>query len=135
MIVDESPRIREAVWEKLLSNLASGPICVLGRGAPEDLYDDPVLERTVRAGYEEGMAVAAAMGCPVKVDIDSQLAHGRAMSHKPSILQDLEQGRPMEIDGIYGAALELARIAGIATPALDLLVALTKVRARAAGLY
>lgn len=135
MAVDEAPRIRDAVWEKLLSNLASGPVCVLGAAAPRDLYGDPAIEAAVRASYAEGMAVAAAMGCSVGLDIDSQIAHGRAMAHRPSILQDLDIGRPMEIDGIYGSALALARMAGVATPWLDLLVALTRVRARAAGLY
>ena len=79
--------------------------------------------------------MAAAMDCPVSVDVDAQIRHGLAMAHKPSILQDLELGRPMEIDGIYGAALELARLAGVATPTLDRLVALVRVRARVAGLY
>ena len=57
------------------------------------------------------------------------------MAHRPSILQDLQLGRPMEIDGIYGTTLELARMAGVATPVLDRLVALVRVRARMAGLY
>ncbi len=57
------------------------------------------------------------------------------MTHRPSILQDLELGRPMEIDGIYGTALDLARLAGVATPTLDMMVALMTVRARMAGLY
>ena len=57
------------------------------------------------------------------------------MDHKPSILQDLELGRPMEIDGLFDAPLVLARIAGVATPTLDLLVALCKLRARPSGLY
>jgi 2-dehydropantoate 2-reductase len=99
------------------------------------LYGDAAIERAVRASYAEAMAVAAAMGCPVTVDVEAQLAHGRAMAHRPSILQDLELGRRMEIDGIYGAALALARLSGVATPVLDRLVALVKVRARAAGLY
>ena len=58
-----------------------------------------------------------------------------AMDHKPSILQDLELGRRMEIDGMFDAPLALARLAGVPTPTLDLLVALCKIKARAAGLY
>jgi len=57
------------------------------------------------------------------------------MDHKPSILQDLEMGRPMEVDAIFDAPLALARMAGVAAPTLELLVALCKLRARAAGLY
>ncbi len=135
LIVDESPRIRDAVWAKLMGNLAVGPVSVLGGAAPKDMYGDPAIERVVRACYGEGMALAAAMGCPVAVDVDEQVAHGRAMSHRPSILQDLELGRRMEIDGIYGTTLDLARLAGVETPVLDRLVALMRVRARMAGLY
>jgi 2-dehydropantoate 2-reductase len=133
--VDETARIRDAVWAKLLGNLAMGPVCVLGGAAAKDVYGEPAVERAVRASFAEGMAVAASLGCAVEVDVDAQIAHGRAMAHRPSILQDLELGRPMEIDGIYGAALDLARLAGVATPELDRLVALVKVRAREAGLY
>ncbi len=133
--VEQTPRIRDALWQKLLSNLAVGPVCVLGAMAPKDLFGEPAIQQAVRACFAEGMAVAAAMDCPVSVDVDAQIRHGLAMAHKPSILQDLELGRPMEIDGIYGAALELARLAGVATPTLDRLVALVRVRARVAGLY
>ncbi len=134
-LVDESTRIRDVVWQKLVGNLANGPPAVLGAAAPKDYATEPAIERVVRACFAEGLAIAAAMGCRVEVDVDSQVAHLRAMAHRPSILQDLELGRPMEIDGIYGSALELARLAGVATPTLDMLVALMKVRARMAGLY
>ncbi len=133
--VDETARIRDALWQKLLSNLATGPVSVLGGVAPKDLFADPAIQYAVRRCFEEGGALAAAMGCPVSVNIDAQIRHGLAMAHKPSILQDLELGRPMEIDGIYTAALALARLAGVPTPTLDRLVALMIVRARAAGLY
>lgn len=75
------------------------------------------------------------LGCAPAVDVDRAPGFSRKMTHRPSILQDLDLGRPMEIDGIYGATLELARLGGVATPVLDLLVALVKLRARAAGLY
>ncbi|MBC7635580.1 MAG: hypothetical protein H7251_08250 [Acetobacteraceae bacterium] len=55
------------------------------------------------------------------------------MSHHPSILQNLDLGRLMKIDWIYGATLELARLGGVATPVVDLLVTLAKSCARAAG--
>jgi 2-dehydropantoate 2-reductase len=134
-LVDESPRIRDVLWQKLVGNLASGPAAVLGAVAPKDYSVEPAVERAVRASYAEGLAIAAAMGCRPEVDVDSQIEHGRAMTHRPSILQDLELGRPMEIDGIYGTALDLARLAGVATPTLDMMVALMTVRARMAGLY
>jgi 2-dehydropantoate 2-reductase len=84
---------------------------------------------------EEAQAVANALGAHPSANHDKRIAHGRNLDHKPSILQDLELGRPMEIDGIFDAPLELARMVGVPTPTLDLLVAMAKVRARAAGLY
>ena len=135
MLADETADIRTALWTKLLMNLSSGPIAVLTSSAPKDYAPDPACEVAVRAIYAEGMAVAAAFGRAPVVDVDRALGFSRKMTHRPSILQDLDLGRPMEIDGIYGATLDLARLAGVATPMLDLLVALVKLRARAAGLY
>ena len=133
--VDETPRIRHALWQKLLGNLALGPVCVLGAAAPCDVLADPAIQQAVRDSYAEAMALAAAMGQPATLDVDAQISHGQAMAHRPSILQDLERGRPMEVAGVYDAALALARLAGVATPMLDRLVVLVRVRARAAGLY
>ena len=67
------------------------------------------------------------------MDVARALGFSRKMTHRPSILRDLDPGRPMEINGIYGATLELARLGGVATPVIDLLVTLAKLRARAAG--
>lgn len=133
--MDLTPRIRDAIWSKLLMNLCSGPFSVLGQAAPKDIHADPVLVDAVRAVIAEGLAVAAALGCAPTIDVERQIAAGRKMTHRPSILQDLDLGRPMEIDGIFAAPLELARLCGVATPTLDMLVALMKVRAREAGLY
>jgi len=135
MIADETADIRTAIWTKLLMNLSSGPLAVLTSSAPKDYAFDPSCEAAIRALYAEGLAVATAFGCAPAVDVDRALGFSRKMTHRPSILQDLDLGRPMEIDGIYGATLELARLGGVATPTLDLLVALVKLRARAAGLY
>ena len=112
-----------------------GPVCVLGAAAPCDVLADPAIQQAVRDSYAEAMALAAAMGQPATLDVDAQISHGQAMAHRPSILQDLERGRPMEVAGVYDAALALARLAGVATPMLDRLVVLVRVRARAAGLY
>jgi 2-dehydropantoate 2-reductase len=131
--VDETPVIRDWIWTKLLMNLASGPFSVLTRSAPKDIYAEPAALAAARAVALEGAAIAAALGCTVQGDIEAQLAAGQSMTHKPSILQDLEAGRPMEIATILEAPLALARQAGVATPVLDMLVALVRLRAAAAG--
>ncbi|HEY2132491.1 MAG TPA: ketopantoate reductase C-terminal domain-containing protein, partial [Acetobacteraceae bacterium] len=135
MEAEVTPRIRDAIWSKLALNLASGPIAVLTQSTPLRSLPEPACESAVRRIYAEAEAVAAALGCKATIDADWQIARSRGSLHKASILQDLELGRPMEIDGIYESPLELARRAGVETPTLDLLVALVKVRARVAGLY
>jgi 2-dehydropantoate 2-reductase len=130
-----TPRIRDAVWSKLLGNITTGPLSILTQSAVRDFGSDPVCVAALRATYAEGQAVAAALGCAAPDHLDALLRTVATMTHKPSILQDLERGRPMEVDSIYISMLDLARLAGVATPTLDMLVALTRLRARAAGLY
>lgn len=133
--VEVSPRIRDAVWAKLLLNLGSGPLGVLGAAAPRDFYAEPACREATRAVLAEAAALAAAMGCVVVPDVEGQIRQGAGSGHKTSILQDLEASQPMEIDALYTVPLQMARAAAVATPMLDLLVGLVRVRARAAGLY
>jgi 2-dehydropantoate 2-reductase len=119
----------------LLGNLGNAPMAVLTQVSIRDLFQEPECVAAARRVMQEAAAVANALGAKPDADHDKRIAHGRSLDHKPSILQDLELGRPMEIDGIFDAPLELARMVGVATPTLDLLVAMVKVRARAAGLY
>lgn len=127
--------IRDEIWNKLLNNLASGSLGVLSQAAISQVYQEPACIEAARRIMHEGVAVATSLGAKPNLEHDKRLARGRTMDHKPSILQDLELGRPMEIDGIFGSVLELARMTDVPTPTLDLVVALMKVRARGAGLY
>jgi 2-dehydropantoate 2-reductase len=126
--------IRTEIWAKLLGNLGSGPLCVLTRLGVRDTYADPILREAAWRSAEEGRAIAAALGRPLPPAASERIRNA-AMAHKPSILQDLELGRPMELDTLFALPLQLARIAGVPTPQLDLLVALAKQVARAEGLY
>ena len=131
-----TPSIRTEIWTKLMSNLAGGTLAVLTGAAPKAVYAEPAAEAAARAVMHESAAIATALGCNMsRIDPEEKIANGRSMDHKPSILQDLELGRPMEVDGMFDAPLTLARMAGVATPTLDLLVALCKTRAHSAGLY
>lgn len=129
-----SPDIRREVWMKLLGNLAGGPLCVLTRRGLRDTISDPVIRAAAFRSAEEGRAIAAALGRDLPVEQSQRVANA-TMAHKPSILQDLELGRPMEIDSLFALPLKLARLVGVETPQLDLLVALMKQAARAKGLY
>jgi 2-dehydropantoate 2-reductase len=127
--------IRSAVWSKLMLNMAGGPIAVLTTASGKVNLLEPAIETAVREIYAEAEAIARALGCDPVFNAEASLAGSRKTSHKPSILQDLELGRPMEVATIFDAPLQLARLAGVATPTLDLIVALARTRAKAAGLF
>ncbi len=127
--------IRTEVWAKLLNNLGNGPICLLTRKNIRDSYQDPVVRAAAVRVVEEGLAIAAAYGRPVPATAESRIALSADIPHKPSILQDLEAGRPMEIPTLFHAPLRLAREAGVTAPTLELTVALATQAAEAAGLF
>ncbi len=133
--VEITPEIRNAVWSKLLLNLAGGPVAVLTQVAGRFSLVESAIEAAIRANYKEGEAIAIALGCKPHLNVEAAIAGSKKTLHKASILQDLELGRPMEVATIFDAPLQLARLVGVQTPSLDLLVALVRVRARAAGLY
>lgn len=133
--VQVAERIRDLIWEKLAFNLSAGPMCVLTESQVRATHEEAVLVAASRRVLAEATALIAAMGCHAALDADRIVATNTTLGHRPSILQDLMAGRQMEVDALYTVPLELARMAGVPTPTLDLLVGLIKVRARAAGLY
>jgi 2-dehydropantoate 2-reductase len=132
---EATPAIRTEIWNKLISNLAGGTLAVLTGSAPKGVYGEPATEQASLRMMQEATAIAQALGADPLTDHARRISGQRAMDHKPSILQDLELGRPMEIDGMFDAPLALAHLAGVEAPTLELLVALCKLRARSAGLY
>lgn len=127
--------IRDRVWRKLLDNLSSGPLAVVTQSNLQQMCADPGCAEIMGRVIAEAVAAATALGHPVYLAPAEKVARGLTSVHKPSILQDLEAGRPMEIDAMFVAPLEMARQAGVPTPTLELVVALAMQRARAAGLY
>jgi 2-dehydropantoate 2-reductase len=129
--------IRQAVWNKLVLNLGTSTLCVLAGCTVGEMRADPQLAAIAKRIAEEGRAIARAHG----VDPDGappRPAGGHAagaIGHKPSILQDYESGRPMEIEAQLVATLAFARGAGVPTPALDSLIPLVVHKAAAKGLY
>jgi 2-dehydropantoate 2-reductase len=132
---EATTEIRTEIWNKLIGNLAGGTMAVLSGLAPKSVYTEPAARDAALRVMHEAATIAEALGARPATDHERRVASQAGMDHKPSILQDLELGRPMEIDGLFDAPLVLARIAGVATPTLDLLVALCKLRAEASGLY
>jgi 2-dehydropantoate 2-reductase len=113
-----STRFRHEVWVKLLGNVAFNPISALTRATLEDMVRHPDVSRLVREVMVETEAVAARVGIELPISIDQRMAGaGKVGAHKTSMLQDLEAGRPMEIDAVAGAVVELGDRLGVPMPA------------------
>ncbi|MCB8882366.1 2-dehydropantoate 2-reductase [Acidisoma cellulosilytica] len=129
-VCEVTDQIRDAIWTKLAWNIATGPICALARAPMNVALADPTVEAAVRALLAEGIAIARGLGCMIAPDIDAIVKAVRSSPHKPSILQDLELGRPMEIDALYTIPLALAEMASVPAPTLGLLTALLRLQAQ-----
>ncbi len=131
-----APDIRTEIWLKLWGNLSFNPVSALTGLTLEEIARDPDARAVVAAMMEEGRDVARALGVRLRMSLDERIAvAGRVGAHRTSMLQDLESGRPMEIDALVGVVAELGRITGVPTPTIDHVRALVVARARAAGCY
>jgi 2-dehydropantoate 2-reductase len=114
--------IRAEIWVKLWGNVAMNPISALTRATLAQIGSQPATRAFARSVMVEVEAVANALGEKMAVDVDARLNGAAEVGeHKTSMLQDLELGRPMEVDAIVSAVVELARITGTETPYLDAL--------------
>ncbi|HEX3536488.1 MAG TPA: 2-dehydropantoate 2-reductase [Stellaceae bacterium] len=127
--------IRVEIWDKLLRNLSTSPICALTGEPIGAIGRHPELFALSRALMEEGLVVARAHGIETTVDVERAYAQRHSTSHKSSMLQDFERGRPPEIDGLLTAVQQFARAAGVVTPQVDAVTALVIEKARRMGLY
>jgi len=124
-------RIRDDVWTKLIGNTSYNPVAALTGALMNDINANPALIELIRRMMLEGIAVAEAHGCRMTVTLDERFALARKLGAvKVSMLQDLERGRPLEIDAIVTAVSELGRKVGVPTPAIDGVEALVRERAR-----
>jgi 2-dehydropantoate 2-reductase len=130
------PRIRDEIWVKLWGNMALNPLSALTASTLDRLTGEPELRTVVRAMMIEGHAVSEALGVRLPIDVDKRIEGAAEVgAHKTSMLQDLERGRPMEIDALLGAVVELGALTGVAMPVSTMILALVRERARQAGCY
>jgi 2-dehydropantoate 2-reductase len=131
----ETRDIRYDVWHKLMANLTGSTLCLI-LAQPTTIQKAPLVNRLARRAHAEALAVAAAHG--VKLDDDPEVRYGPKRvypDHRPSILQDYELGRPMEVEAIVRAPVAFARSAGIDTPTLDAIESICVSLAESRGLY
>jgi 2-dehydropantoate 2-reductase len=129
-------RIRDEIWLKLWGNVCLNPISALTHATLDVICSDPTTRALTKSIMQETQAIAETFGVRFRVDIERRIDGARKVgAHKTSMLQDLERGRPMEIDPLVSVVQEMGRLTRIATPALDTVLALVAQRAKIAGLY
>jgi 2-dehydropantoate 2-reductase len=121
-------RIRHEIWVKLLGNVAFNPISALTGGTLEELVRHPDASRLVREVMTETESVAGRLGIELPITIDQRMAGAEKVgAHKTSMLQDFEAGRPMELEAIVGAVVELGDRLGVPMPATRAVYACARV--------
>lgn len=122
-------RIRHDMWVKLLGNIAFNPISALTMATLDRVVSQVQVVEGARAVMEEADSVACALGIDVPVSVDMRLAGVEKVgAHKTSMLQDVETGRPMELESIIGAVIELGEMVGIRMPYARFVYGLIKLR-------
>jgi len=123
--------IRGEIWVKLWGNLSFNPISALTHATLEDICRFPPTRALAAAMMAEGQRVAEALGVRFKITLEQRLAGAEAVgAHKTSMLQDVENGRALELEALVGAVVELGRITGVPTPTIEAIHAASSLLAR-----
>jgi 2-dehydropantoate 2-reductase len=121
------PRIRTELWVKLWGNLAFNPISALTRATLADICRYPPTRELARAMMIEAQIIAEKLGIEFGISVDQRIAGAEQVgAHKTSMLQDIEAGRPTEVDALLGAVAELGRLTDTPTPHIDAIYASVK---------
>jgi 2-dehydropantoate 2-reductase len=122
--------IRAEIWLKLWGNMTFNPISALSRATLAGICQYPPSRALAAAMMSEAQAIAGKLGVTFRLPLEKRIAGAeRVGHHKTSMLQDVEAGRPLEIDALLGSVIEMARLTETPTPNLDAVYALTKLLA------
>ncbi len=128
------PRIRDEIWVKLWGNLCFNPVSALTGATLDRIVGRPDLRALCRTMMMEAQAVAEALGVKFAVTLEKRLDGALEVgAHRTSMLQDLERGRPLEIEALLGAVVELGAVTGHGMPTCETVLALVRERARRVG--
>ena len=130
------PRIRDEIWLKLWGNLSFNPISALTHATLDLLCTDPGTRKIARGMMLEAQEIAEKLGVKFPIDVERRIDGGAAVGpHRTSMWQDLNAGRPMEINALVRAVQELGELTQTQTQTIDTVLALIQLRAKMAGLY
>jgi len=120
-------KIRDDIWYKLLGNATFNPVSVLTRATLEQIGRDPGARDVIRRAMTEAVAIATKLGVRFAMDIEKRMdAAVEVGAHRTSMLQDFDEGRPLELDALVASVPELGRLVGVPTPTLDQILALVR---------
>ena len=123
--------IRAELWLKLWGNLSFNPISALTHATLEDICRFPDTRALATAMMREAEAIANALGVTFRLGIDKRIAGAEKVgAHKTSMLQDVEAGRPIELEALVGSVVELGRLVAVPTPHIDSVYALMRLLAQ-----
>jgi 2-dehydropantoate 2-reductase len=132
---DLTGNVRRSIWYKLWGNATINPLSALTRASCDRILANPECRGWMLEGMAELAAIGAAIGCPISESGEDRMAvTARLGAFKTSMLQDVEAGRPIELEALLGAPREIAQNHGIATPALDRLYGVTRLMTESLGL-
>lgn len=130
------PEIRNDIWLKLWGNLCFNPISALTHATLDVVATDSGTRMVARQMMEEAEKIARRIGVHFRVDIEKRINGAAAVgAHRTSMLQDLEKGRPIELDALLTVVQEMGRLVDVHTPTIDVVLALTKQMGRVAKVY
>ena len=134
--VTHSTDVRHDIWYKLWGNLTMNPVSAITGATGDRVLADPLVREFCSAAMREAAAIGARLGCPMTQSPEDRHAiTTRLGAFRTSMLQDVEAGRAIELDGIVGVVHELGQRLAVPTPAIDALFGLTRLFARVRGLY
>lgn len=130
------PKIRDDIWLKLWGNLCFNPISALTRATLDIVATDPGTRAVARGMMAEAEKIARRIGTHFRVGIERRIDGAASVgAHRTSMLQDLDKGRPIELDALLTVVQEMGRLVDVDTPTIDIVLALTQQMGRVAGVY
>lgn len=131
-----SDNVRRDIWFKLWGNLTMNPLSAVTGATVDQILADPLLRRFCSAAMDEVAQVGAQIGCEIDQSPEDRHAlTARLGAFKTSMLQDVESGKPLELDAIVAAVRDIAQVLGVQTPHVDALFGIARLFARTKGLY
>ncbi len=131
-----SPQIQKDIWYKLWGNMTVNPVSALTGATTDLILDDALVRGFISSVMLEARAIGERIGIPIAQEPEDRHAVTRKLgAFKTSMLQDVQAGKPVELDALVSAVRELGTLTDVPTPFTDALLGLSRLQSRALGLY